>query len=87
MDEPIEQSAPAEESAQGGATRGGDGMTTPYLIVGIDPGVATGFALWDCKKRALTETTTLGIIEAQARVEQLQAEVSQIAAVTDDEVD
>lgn len=38
------------------------------LIVGIDPGVSTGVALWDCATKTLRDVLTLGILQAQQHV-------------------
>jgi hypothetical protein len=40
----------------------------PRLIVGIDPGVHTGFAIWSLEHEAFTDVRTLGITEAMTRV-------------------
>ena len=39
------------------------------LIVGIDPGVTTGFAIWSETDKRLTDVTSLGCIEAMTRCE------------------
>jgi hypothetical protein len=41
---------------------------TAHLIVGIDPGVSTGFAVWNKAARQLVDVRTLGIIDAMVRV-------------------
>lgn len=41
-------------------------------IVGIDPGVTTGFALWDADKKRLTEVTSMGIVEALLRTKNMR---------------
>ena len=41
------------------------------LIVGLDTGTHTGFAVWDKDKRVLTELTTLKIHRAMDRVKEL----------------
>ena len=38
------------------------------MIVGIDPGVRTGFAIWSRAERRLTAVETLGITQAMTRV-------------------
>lgn len=39
------------------------------LAVGIDPGVTTGFALWDIDARKLEEVSSMGIVDALVRVQ------------------
>lgn len=39
------------------------------LIVGIDPGVHTGLAVWDAAERRLHDVASHGIVEAMVRVE------------------
>lgn len=41
------------------------------VLIGIDPGKHTGFAVWDCPLRALMTVETLAIHEAMERVRQL----------------
>lgn len=41
-------------------------------IVGIDPGVHTGFALWDADKKALAEVASMGIVEALLRTQNMR---------------
>ena len=41
------------------------------LVVGIDTGVNTGFAVWDRERKVLTELTTLKIHQAMERVREL----------------
>ena len=38
------------------------------IYIGIDPGVNTGFAVWDTKKRALRIVATFSILEAMSYV-------------------
>ncbi len=38
------------------------------IIVGIDPGVNTGFCAWDCESRKITEIKSIKIHEAMLRV-------------------
>ena len=38
------------------------------ILIGIDPGVKTGFAVWDTTRRQLLRVETLTIIEALAAV-------------------
>ena len=42
---------------------------TRRLVVGIDPGVTTGFALWDIDARKLKEVSSMGIVDAMLRVQ------------------
>jgi len=39
------------------------------LLIGVDPGVKTGFAVWDGKK--ITETNTISITQAMRRILEL----------------
>ena len=39
------------------------------IIVGIDPGVHTGFAVWDVDSRRLQEVATMPIVQAMIRVQ------------------
>ena len=39
-----------------------------FIVVGIDPGVSTGVALWDCADKRLRDVLTLGILQAQQHV-------------------
>ena len=39
-----------------------------FIVVGIDPGVSTGLALWDSVDKRLLEVLTLGILQAQQYV-------------------
>lgn len=39
------------------------------LIVGIDPGVTTGFAVWDSAEQRLCDVASHGIVEAMVRLE------------------
>lgn len=39
------------------------------LIVGIDPGVHTGLAVWDAAEKRLHDVASHGIVEAMVRVE------------------
>lgn len=39
-----------------------------HLIVGIDPGVKTGYAVWDAAAQELTDLATLGIVDAMHRI-------------------
>ena len=39
------------------------------LFVGIDPGVTTGFGIWDATAKAFTDVTSMGIVAAMLRVE------------------
>ena len=41
---------------------------TQHLIVGVDPGVSTGFAIWSRPERKLIDVATLGITAAMTRV-------------------
>jgi hypothetical protein len=41
-------------------------------IVGIDPGVNTGFALWGVELQKIEEVSTLGIVEAMLRVQRIK---------------
>ena len=41
------------------------------IAIGIDPGVNTGFALWDTEKRILTEVTSVSILAAIRLCEQM----------------
>jgi hypothetical protein len=41
------------------------------LVVGIDPGVTTGFAMWDARSRALIVVTSYGIVRAMREVQAL----------------
>jgi hypothetical protein len=45
-----------------------------YLIVGIDPGVTTGFALWDKTTGRLEEVNSMGIVAAMLRVQLMHTE-------------
>jgi hypothetical protein len=45
-----------------------------YLIVGIDPGVTTGFALWDKTTGRLEEVNSMGIVAAMLRVQLMHNE-------------
>lgn len=45
-------------------------------MVGIDPGVDTGFAIWDAEAQALRDVSTESIVSAMLRVQALQAEGS-----------
>ena len=40
------------------------------LVIGIDPGVNTGFAVWDKKAQWLLEVTSLTIVEAFDRLDE-----------------
>lgn len=42
------------------------------LAVGVDPGVNTGFAIWDIDGKALTEVASMGIVDALVRVHLMQ---------------
>lgn len=42
------------------------------FVVGIDPGVSTGLALWNVKSRRLTDVSTTGILQAQALILTIQ---------------
>jgi hypothetical protein len=42
-----------------------------HLIVGVDPGVKTGLALWDTERRNFVNVLTLDAIAAMVRCEQL----------------
>ena len=44
------------------------------VIVGIDPGVHTGVAVWDTSARQLLNVTCCGIVEAMAYLEDLHRE-------------
>lgn len=44
----------------------------PRYLVGIDPGVKTGLAVWDREKKKLRIVATAGIIEAMAAVLELK---------------
>jgi hypothetical protein len=39
------------------------------MIVGVDPGVHTGFAVWDASEKRLHDVASHGIVEAMVRVE------------------
>ena len=39
-----------------------------FIVVGIDPGVSTGLALWDSADKRLRDVLTLGILQAQQHV-------------------
>lgn len=43
------------------------------LLVGIDPGVTTGFAVWDTQQRALLAVEGHGILQAMTQVQWLHA--------------
>lgn len=43
----------------------------PYLVVGIDPGVQTGFASWDLSVQKLRDVATESIVSAMVRVQEL----------------
>lgn len=45
---------------------------TRRLFVGIDPGVNTGFAVWDATAQAFEEVASLGIVGAMIRVQSMQ---------------
>lgn len=42
-----------------------------HLMVGIDPGVTTGYAVWDRERKALYAVTSMAIHDAMATVKQL----------------
>ena len=44
------------------------------LYIGIDPGVKTGFAIWDAYNEVFTEIATVGIIKAMEVVSQLHSD-------------
>jgi hypothetical protein len=41
-----------------------EGAVMSNLIVGIDPGVNTGFAIWNCEKKEFEEIGSRGIVSA-----------------------
>lgn len=51
------------------------------IIVGIDPGVATGFAVWDSIARKLTRVESLAIHNALWEVEQIHRAFGRIVPV------
>jgi hypothetical protein len=53
---------------------------TANLIVGIDPGVSTGFAIWSKKEQKMLDVATLSITEAMTRV-RLMHEVGSLHSV------
>lgn len=59
----------AERAAQ--ARSGGRRMSR--VIVGIDPGVSTGFAVWNPHGRSYTEVTSLSAAEAMLRLQMMRA--------------
>lgn len=38
------------------------------ITIGIDPGVTTGIAVWDCEQRKLTHVKSMSILEAMKQV-------------------
>ena len=42
------------------------------IAVGVDPGVTTGFALWDIDARKLEEVSSMGAVDALVRVQLMQ---------------
>lgn len=45
---------------------------TASRIVGIDPGVNTGFAIWHCDRKELIEVATMGITVAMKHVQVME---------------
>lgn len=57
---------------------------TKSLIIGIDPGVNTGVAVWDCRNKIFRTIQTVGIITAQRLIEKLKAEDANILVRIED---
>lgn len=51
------------------------------LIVGIDPGVNTGFAVWNVKLNTLVSVESMGIVDAMLRL-QIMANAGSLHSVT-----
>ena len=46
---------------------------TRHMIVGLDPGVTTGLAVWDAQQQRLTAVESMGIVAAMLRVQSMMA--------------
>lgn len=59
--------ADRKDSAAVKSVSGGLWITSEDVVVGIDPGVTTGFAVWSLSGDNLTACDSFGIVEAMAR--------------------
>lgn len=57
---------------------------TRSFIVGIDPGVTTGLALWEPGPKRLDEVSSMGIVEAMLRVQRIQQAGTLLMVVYED---
>jgi len=46
---------------------------TRHMIVGLDPGVTTGLAVWDAQQQRLTAVESMGIVAAMLRVQSMMS--------------
>lgn len=53
---------------------------TAHLMVGLDPGVSTGFAIWSRRDHVLCDVATLGITAAMVRV-RLMSDIGSLHSV------
>ena len=49
-------------------------MSNKNLYIGIDPGVKTGFAIWDAYNETFLEIATTGIVKAMETVDSLHSD-------------
>ncbi|ULG90729.1 hypothetical protein FH593_20735 (plasmid) [Leptospira interrogans] len=54
------------------------------LLIGIDPGVQTGFAVWNRVRRELVVVTTLNLLEAQEKVKAFRDKGESICLTIED---